>query len=164
MKINYFFIATINVVTLIAIAIFFGSCDIRKPPIDDLGAIKASEDVNDRRIAINKMSAHIVKIKTIYNSINDAFKKTGDGYGSGYADIAKHASEIEDLAKKILDEATILSSSDYKLIEREIENLLHDVHELEHNADKMKHHESHHKAEEMKGRIDTLEKDIQNLR
>ena len=163
MKINYFFIDTINVVTLIVIAIFFGSCDpiTDKDPPEDTGAKKTAED---RRITINKMDAQLVKINTIYISINEAFKHTGPGYGSGYADIAEHASEIEDLAQEILDAAVILYSSEYDLIKTRFIEIQHATHELEHAAEQKKHHDTHHSAETLRRHIDYLEKDIQKLR
>ena len=151
MKINYFLIATINVVTLIAIAFFSVSCEGFKKP----------EDIEKRRIAINTMDVYIGRIRTNHNSINDAFKRTGSGFGSG---IAGHASEIEDLAQKILDAGVILSSSDFQLIKREAIELQHIAHELRHEAERKNYSEAHQYAEEMERHINTLEKDIQKLR
>jgi type VI protein secretion system component VasF len=143
---------------VIAIALFFGLRSMQSnkatPPPPPYSPIDTGREIE---IALNKMDALLTDAKIIYQSIEEKLSK------NDYSDIAKHASEIEQLSQEIRKAGVVLTSGEFKLIKRDISDIQHTAHELQEAAEEDKHQEVHHNARTLKRYLDTLEKDLKDL-
>ena len=118
----------------------------------------ASSNRKEKTESTHKMLIAFDETRTVLLAIEEELKSTYK-----HEDIVKHAEELEESLKKILDAATPFSSSEFELIRRDVSEIQHIVHELEHAAKEDKHEEVHHSAENLDRHLDALERDIKEL-
>ena len=149
---------------LIAAAIYFGLTNTQSqssPPVTTVLQPEQrqveEEDADISPKVLNMLNAHIEDIRTTLIAVDESFK------GNNYQDIAMHAANMERLVQLIRQVATDLPTSSFRLINRDLREIQHGMHELEEAALEQKHESAHHSYDTVLRFLDSLEEDIEGL-
>lgn len=144
---------------IISLGLYFGltgnDSDTRLRPVAaGPPAIVGPPTMGDVRV-VNQLEIYVEDANQISRSVQEAFTR------SGYADIAKHADELEKLAQNIRQATVDLSPEESRIIRILVGPLQHSAHELQSAARSGDHRDAHHAFEGFKERLEAIEKEIQ---
>jgi len=118
---------------------------------------RQNDEANRQELAtvINQLEIYIEDAHQISRSVEEAFTR------SAYADIARHAEELEKLAQKIRQGTVDLPPDESRIIRIMVSPLQHSALELRGAANSQDHEDAHHAFEGLEEELETLEKEIQ---